>query len=82
MTRLNSREYSSKKMKKLIKSILLLLKLKIQNNLRKVFKKPLVVERDGKEFIDVSQVMKKSNRHARRAMMAYARKHPDKIIHT
>jgi len=28
---------------------LIFLKLKIQNNLRKVFKKPLVVERDGEE---------------------------------
>lgn len=69
-------------MKKLIKSILLLLRLKIQNNLRKVFKKPLVVKKDGRNYINMQTAMKNANRKQRRGMQAWAKKNPDKIIYT
>jgi hypothetical protein len=67
-------------MKKLIKSSLFLLWLKIKNSTRVIVKKPMVVKRGGKTFVNVQQVMKNSNRHQRRAMKTWAKRNPDKII--
>jgi len=67
-------------MKKLIKSIFILLGLKIKNFFRKWIKKPMVIKRGGKQYANVNQILKQSNRHGRRALKAWAKKNQDKII--
>lgn len=56
--------------------------LKIKNTWRKNIKKPLVVERDGRKYVNLQTAMKNANHKQRRAMKAWARKNPDKIIYT
>jgi hypothetical protein len=61
---------------------MILLWLKTKNLFRKVIKKPLVVERDGRKYVNLQTAMKNANRHQRRAMKVWAKRNPDKIIYT
>jgi len=62
---------------KLIKTLFILIGLKIRN----LIKKPQVIKRNGKEYVNINQILKNSNRKQRRALIAWAKRNPQKIIH-
>lgn len=69
-------------MGRLIKTTLILLWYKIKNFFRKIFilKPKFRVKKNGKEYVNLTEIYNHSNRHNRRAIKAWAKKNQNRIV--